>query len=123
MFKIVILFAFAALVVADKNAEILRQGSDVQPEGYSYNYETSNGIAAQEQGGLSGEAIAAQGSYQFTAPDGTPIQLSYIANEGGFQPQGAHIPTPPPIPDQILRALEYIRTHPPKEEPQQKRFS
>lgn len=117
------MFAFAALVVADKNAEILRQGSDVQPEGYSYNYETSNGIAAQEQGGLSGEAIAAQGSYQFTAPDGTPIQLSYIANEGGFQPQGAHIPTPPPIPDQILRALEYIRTHPPKEEPQQKRFS
>lgn len=110
------------VVAADKDAQILRLGSDVQPEGYSYNYETSNGIAAQEQGRLSGEAIAAEGSFQYTAPDGTPVQSSYVANELGFQPQGSHLPTPPPVPEYIIRALEYIRTHPPKEELQKQRF-
>lgn len=33
------------------------------------------------------EAQVAQGSAQWTAPDGTPIQLSYVADENGFQPQ------------------------------------
>lgn len=91
----------------------MRQDADVHPEGYSYSYETSNGISAQEQGRLQGDAIAAQGSFQYTASDGSPIQVSYVADENGFQPQGAHLPTPPPIPDHVLKALEYIRTHPP----------
>lgn len=29
--------------------------------------------------------------------------------------QGSHIPTPPPIPEAIQRALDYLRTHQPKE--------
>lgn len=33
------------------------------------------------------EAQVAQGSAQWTAPDGTPIQLTYVADENGFQPQ------------------------------------
>nr|CAI5864349.1 unnamed protein product [Callosobruchus analis] len=61
-------------------------------------YETENGIAAQEQGRprqIGPEApIVAQGSFSYTAADGTPIQLSYVADENGFQPQGAHLPTP-----------------------------
>ncbi|KAL4707823.1 hypothetical protein ACJJTC_001769 [Scirpophaga incertulas] len=112
----------------EADAQILKQDADVLPDHYSFSYETSNGIAAQESGqlknaGREDEAIEVQGSNQYSAPDGTPIQLSYIANENGYQPQGAHLPTPPApqaIPDYILRSLEYIRTHPPKEEPVRK---
>lgn len=57
-------------------------------------------------------AVEAQGSFHYTAPDGTPIALQYVANENGFQPQGAHLPTPPPIPELIQRALDYIASQP-----------
>ncbi|CAH1369009.1 unnamed protein product [Tenebrio molitor] len=89
---------------------------------YQWSYETGNGIVAQEQGqlknaGSEGEASEVQGSAQWTAPDGTPISISYVANEDGFQPQGDHLPTPPPIPPAIQRALEWIAAHPEPEQP------
>lgn len=99
----------------EKSAEVLRQVSDVHPEGYSFSYETSNGVSAQEQGHLQGEAIVAQGSFRYTADDGTPVEISYVADENGFQPSGAHLPVAPPTPDHVLKALEYIRTHTPRE--------
>lgn len=86
-------------------------------------FETGNSIVAEEQGELKNagnpetEAEEVHGSYQYIADDGTQIQVSYIANENGFQPQGDHLPTPPPIPPAIQRALEWIAAHP---EPEQK---
>lgn len=62
------------------------------------------------------EALEVQGSVQYTADDGTPISLTYLANENGFQPQGAHLPTPPPIPPAIQRALDFIAANPQPEE-------
>ncbi|XP_077291770.1 larval cuticle protein LCP-17-like [Arctopsyche grandis] len=128
--KFLLAFLFVAAVSADvshilkggpdADAPILKQSLDIGVDGsYQFNYETGNGISAQETGslknvGAENEAQVAQGSAQWTAPDGTPIQLTYIADENGFQPQGAHLPTPPPVPEAILRALEYIRQHPPK---------
>lgn len=116
--------ASAASLSPDADAPILNQLSDISPDGsYQSSYETGNGISAQESGVLKsvGQETAEEvsGSFKYSAPDGTPIQLTYIANENGFQPQGAHLPVAPapePIPAYIARALDWIAAHPYKEE-------
>ncbi|XP_012056326.1 PREDICTED: endocuticle structural glycoprotein SgAbd-8-like [Atta cephalotes] len=106
-------------------AAILKQAQDISPEGsYSYAYETENGIAASEQGspqpvGPKGDpAVVAQGQFQYTAPDGTPIALQYTADENGFHPQGTHLPIAPNVPEQIQKAVAYVLAHPQPENQQ-----
>ncbi|XP_065160865.1 cuticle protein CP14.6-like [Atheta coriaria] len=96
---------------SNNNARILRYDSENNGEqGYKYAYETDDGTSAQEQGYLKdADTAAAQGSYQFVAPDGQQFSITYTADENGYQPQGAHIPTPPPIPADILKGLEQNR--------------
>ncbi|KAM3962663.1 LOW QUALITY PROTEIN: cuticular protein RR-1 motif 2 [Aphomia sociella] len=102
-------------------ATVVKSGYDINPEGnFQYEYETSNGIASQasgvvKNGNSDNPALEITGGVRYTAPDGTPVDLSYVANEGGYQPQGSHIPVPPPIPAAIQRSLEYIAAHPPVE--------
>lgn len=77
---------------------------------YRYSYETGNGISAHEEGhpraaGPEGPAVTAEGAFSYTGPDGVRYSISYTADENGFHPVGAHLPTPPPIPDAILRSL------------------
>lgn len=68
----------------DQHAQVLRSTSNIDPNGaYEYSFETNNGIQAHESG-VGGHS--AQGAVHYTAPDGTPIELNYIANENGFQP-------------------------------------
>ncbi|XP_017836394.1 endocuticle structural glycoprotein SgAbd-2 [Drosophila busckii] len=99
--------------------KIIRQEQEVNFDGsYKYGYETENGINVEEEGylknaGTDNAGPVAQGFYSYTAPDGTPIRITYVADENGFQPQGDHLPTAPPIPPAIQRALEYIATAPP----------
>ncbi|KAJ8947815.1 hypothetical protein NQ314_008538 [Rhamnusium bicolor] len=79
-------------------------------------YETGNGISANERGDLIGSGpdagIAAQGAYQYTSPEGVPVSIQYLADQNGFQPSGNVLPTPPPIPEAILRSLQYNEAHP-----------
>lgn len=42
-------------------------------------------------GNVETEASDVRGSYKYTAPDGTLVVVTYIADENGFQPQGSHI--------------------------------
>lgn len=92
----------------------------------NFSYETGNGISADEQGFLKNagqpeqEAQVAQGQFQYTNPEGELIQLTYIADENGFQPQGAHLPTPPPIPIAIQKALDYLATLPSTQSPERR---
>ncbi|XP_018363717.1 PREDICTED: endocuticle structural glycoprotein SgAbd-1-like [Trachymyrmex cornetzi] len=104
---------------------ILKQAQDISPEGsYSYAYETENGIAASEQGspqpvGPKGDpVVVAQGQFQYTAPDGTPIALQYTADENGFHPQGTHLPIAPHVPELIQKAVAYVLAHPQPENQQ-----
>ncbi|XP_001123101.2 endocuticle structural glycoprotein SgAbd-2 isoform X1 [Apis mellifera] len=89
---------------------IRNQQKDTYPDGtYTFSYDTENGISVAESGRPQGapptQTEIVQGRYSYTAPDGTPITLEYTADENGFHPQGAHLPTPPPIPEAIRRAL------------------
>ena len=108
----------SAAPASDEPIPILRSsGEGPNPDGsYNWSYQTGNGIEAEEQGELKQggeEGIASvRGSYSYTADDGTPISVSYTADENGFQPQGAHLPVAPAIPEAILKALEWIAAHP-----------
>ncbi|ERL96243.1 hypothetical protein D910_01540 [Dendroctonus ponderosae] len=92
------------------NADIPILRLDNQNEGdgnYQYAFETGNGIQAQQQGSAQeGTGTQTQGSYSYTSPEGEQIQISYQADENGYQPQGSHIPTAPPIPAEIQKAIE-----------------
>ncbi|EDW68490.2 uncharacterized protein Dvir_GJ12743 [Drosophila virilis] len=94
---------------------IIKLESKVNTDGsYKYEYETGNGIQAEEMGylknaGVEGaEAQVAEGSFSYSSPEGQSISLTYIADENGFQPQGDHLPTPPPIPVEIQEALDKL---------------
>ncbi|XP_020810132.1 pupal cuticle protein [Drosophila serrata] len=92
---------------SDRNTKTLQNELQVERDGnYRYAYETSNGISAS-QAGLGG--VSVQGGSSYTSPEGSVISVNYVADEFGYHPVGDHIPK---VPDYILRALEYIRTHP-----------
>ena len=75
-------------------------------------YATGNGIQAravgdQKPAGRDGPIHSVQGQFAWTSPEGLPVEISYVADENGYQPQGAALPTPPPIPEANLRSLEF----------------
>ncbi|ROT70753.1 putative cuticle protein [Penaeus vannamei] len=87
-----------------------RQGPD-QFGNYNFNFETGDGISRQEQGAPQGElgAVASQGGWSFTFPDGSPAVFSFVADGAGYQPQSDLLPTPHPLPAHAIAQIEKAR--------------
>nr|XP_027208952.1 cuticle protein CP14.6-like [Penaeus vannamei] len=80
---------------------------------YSFDFEAANGISFSQAGSPDGDedAVIKAGEYSYTAPDGTDIHVKFVADENGFQPQGAHLPVAPefphPIPQFVLDQIAF----------------
>lgn len=121
---ICILSLMAMALAADQPIAIIRQNQDISPDGtFHSKWESANGITFKEEGVLKNrgqkdaEAEEVRGSASWTAPDGTRINVDWLANENGATFQGAHLPTPPPtqpVPVLIQRALDWIVANPEK---------
>ncbi|XP_055846615.1 larval cuticle protein 65Ag1-like [Episyrphus balteatus] len=100
-FAIVFVALFGlALAAPAEEASIVRSISNVNADGYQFAVETSDGKAHSEEGqiknpGSEDEAISVKGQYSYIGDDGVTYSVSYIADENGFQPQGAHLPVAP----------------------------
>lgn len=95
------------------NAEITQFASVSDENGYGFQVALSDGSNFSEEG-KGGEY--ARGTYSYPSPEGIPISVTYEADANGFRPQSESIPTPPPTPEYILRAIRYIEEHPTPEE-------
>ncbi|KAF5298364.1 hypothetical protein FQR65_LT01142 [Abscondita terminalis] len=101
---------------------ILKLEHEQSKEGYKFSYQTGNGIHAQEHGYIKNygdkkhETLVQHGSVTYHDEHGHPITLTYVADEHGFQPQGAHLPTPPPVPLEHQQHSEGAEQHIPVQE-------
>ncbi|XP_047516992.1 formin-J-like isoform X1 [Pieris napi] len=89
----------------DRISNIVRLENNLTPDSYNYLYQTDNGISAAEKAVVV-DGVRAEGGYSYTGDDGQVYTVTYTADEDGFQPKGAHLPTPPPIPPEIMKSLE-----------------
>ena len=97
-FLIVFVALFAvAMARPDKEVQILKQDSDVGPESFVTRTELDDKTVIESSGQLNNigtdhESIVIKGSFSYVGPDGVTYTVNYIADENGFQPQGAHLP-------------------------------
>ncbi|KAH8365502.1 hypothetical protein KR093_001486 [Drosophila rubida] len=95
----VALFAVALAAPPTKQINIVYLKSDVNVDGFNYGVETDDGTKISANGQLKQvgdeQGIAVKGSYAFVDTDGQLHELSYVADENGFQPQSADLPVAP----------------------------
>jgi len=121
MMKYLVLAIFLGVAAArpqgnQKNEDVVILRSEFEDKGdgtFSWASETSDGTKHEQSGylknvGTENEGISISGSYQYYSPEGDLYSLKYLADENGFQPEGSHLPTPPPVPEAIQKALEII---------------
>ncbi|XP_064089150.1 cuticle protein AMP4-like [Macrobrachium nipponense] len=95
---------------------IIRQ-TQVNPDAlgaHSSDFEAENGIVFQFSGseGVLGGANMI-GSWSYPQADGTLAEVTFVADENGFQPQSSLLPVAPafphPIPQFVLDQIEFAR--------------
>jgi len=101
-FLIVFVALFAVALARPNEVLTKRLDSDVQPESFKFGVETSDGTTHDAEGelkyvGSDHESLVVHGSYSFVADDGKTYTVTYVADENGYQPSGAHLPTDPAV--------------------------
>lgn len=97
-FAIVFAALFAlALASTSPDAKITRSQTEVEPEKFTSDFETSDGSSQQAQGVLKyfeddNAAVVQSGSYKYIGDDGLTYQVDWTADEKGFHPKAAHLP-------------------------------
>ena len=91
------------------------QNHDTEKQEYSFSYETENGISVSESGkqkqfGDKPEdaGTVSQGKYSYPE-DSVTYTVTWVADENGFQATGDHLPTPPPMPEHVVKLLNDLR--------------
>lgn len=64
---------------------------------YTFEYETGNGISRQESGSQN-DGQTLNGGWSYISSDGVPVNIIFVADHGGYQPQGSVLPVAPPLP-------------------------
>ncbi|XP_063587529.1 cuticle protein AMP1A-like [Penaeus indicus] len=116
----VVAFAAPQYDSSEEFVPILKDDRVHEEDGtFNFDFEAANGIRVSQAGSPDGDedAVIKAGEYSYTAPDGTPVVVKYVADENGFQPQSDLLPVAPefphPIPqfvlDQIAKAAEEDR--------------
>ncbi|MPC29092.1 cuticle protein AMP1A-like isoform X2 [Portunus trituberculatus] len=106
--------AFPADLSSEEDIPIVKDQRVLEDDGkFNFEIETGNGIRMSQGGspdGVDGAVIHA-GQYSYTAPDGTLVELKFVANENGFQPESALLPVAPefphPIPQFVLDQIAF----------------
>ncbi|KAL7734131.1 hypothetical protein ACLKA6_011811 [Drosophila palustris] len=100
-FLIIFVALFAVALAAPSDVVITKLDSDVNAEGYKFGFETSDGTAHNADAqlkdvGTEHESQVVHGSYSWVdEKTGEKFTVNYVADENGFQPQGAHLPVAP----------------------------
>ncbi|XP_042890996.1 cuticle protein AMP1A-like [Penaeus japonicus] len=110
--KLIIFACLAAVALArpqapESEAEtLLDERSDNGDGNFQYTFETSNGIRANKVGtpGSEGQSNM-EGSFSFPLADGTIAEVSFIADENGYQPSSDLLPVGPPPPEHVHELL------------------
>merc|ERR1712137_1246916 len=91
------------------------QNHDTEKQEYSFSYETENGISVSESGaqkqiGDKPEEAGTVSQGKFSYPEGAvTYTITWVADENGFQATGDHLPTPPPMPEHVIKMLNDLR--------------
>ncbi|EDW31616.1 GL10864 [Drosophila persimilis] len=109
MFKFVMVFAVLGVAAAgvahvphpqvphpvgrseDVHAEVKSEHSDVRADGFDADLLVSNSIQQASSGDVHGNI---HGSFSWISPEGEHVEIKYVADENGYQPVGAVLPTP-----------------------------
>ncbi|XP_069170784.1 larval cuticle protein LCP-17-like [Procambarus clarkii] len=63
----------------------------------AFQYESGDGTSRKEAG-TQNDGQVSQGGWRYTSPYGEPVEITFVADHGGYQPHGDTIPVPVPLP-------------------------
>ncbi|XP_011636232.1 flexible cuticle protein 12-like [Pogonomyrmex barbatus] len=100
-FAAIVAVALAAPAHDDSQTVVVKETplDNIGIDGYNFGYELSDGQAHQESAqlvnaGQENESLVVRGSFSYVDPEtNVRYTVNYVADENGFHPEGAHLPS------------------------------